>query len=489
MKNIKISIITTCLNSEKTIAYTLNSVFLQKYKNIEHIIIDGGSKDSTVDILKKHKLKNKRIFIKKNLSIYKALNFGIKKSSGEYILILNSDDVLNESQTISKVVKIINKSEKKIFLGDVVYFNKAEFTKIKRFYSASKFKLWQFRYGHMPPHPGAFISRDIAIQFKYNPNYQIASDYDFFLRVLKLNKKPFKFLNMIITRMRTGGISGKNLKAHFISSYEINSSLKNNNIYSNLFFVNLRYLIKLLQLFYFKKVEKKIQILKYYENFIIYDFQILKSIKKINFKRNFVLSALNLAYLGNYCVDKVRNYRNLIHWPDGLFARKFNNSLKKIPGRLLLDQLRLPGNIKKIIVLGNLPNQSLQFLKKKFNRKVINYELPYGEVNKIKKKIRYRIKKNDLVMITLPTPKQEQIAELLISKVKNYKVICIGGSINIKSGVERVVPKIFQQFEFIWRLRYDTKRRTERIIKTFLNYLIGKYFLNKFKNISIQIIK
>ena len=124
MKNIKISIITTCLNSEKTIAYTLNSVFGQTYKKyIEHILIDGGSTDFTIDIIEKYKFTNKKIIISKNSSIYESLNLGIKNSIGDYILILNSDDVLNDNKVIEKVVEIIKKNKEKIYLGDVIYFN------------------------------------------------------------------------------------------------------------------------------------------------------------------------------------------------------------------------------------------------------------------------------------------------------------------------------------------------------------------------------
>ena len=489
MKNIKVSIITTCLNSEKTIAYTLNSVFGQTYKKyIEHILIDGGSTDSTVDIIKKHKFINKKIIIAKNLSIYSSLNLGIKKSTGDYILILNSDDILNEESTIEKVIKIINKNKEKIYLGDVIYFNSNLFEKITRFYSAKNFKKWHFIYGHMPPHPGAFIHKSIAKNNTYNAQYKIAADFDFFLRVLKIKKLPFKIIDTIITRMKTGGISGKNLLAHFISTSEINNSLKKNNQFSNYLFVNFRYFIKIFQLFFIKYKAKKIKIFNYYKNFIYYDFKIIKDVRAINFKNNFVLSALNLAFLGSYSSGNIKIYKNLIHWPDGLFAKKFNPSLEKIPGRELLNKIIFPNNVKKIIIFGNLPFKSSEFLKKKFKKKIVSYNLPYGDINKIKKNLKYKIKKDEIIMITLPTPKQEQLAEYLVSNNKNYKIICIGGSINIASGIEEAVPDSLYQLEFIWRLKYETRRRFMRLIITFSNYLMGKYIYKSFKELKIKII-
>ena len=104
------------------------------------------------------------------------------------------------------------------------------------------------------------------------------------------------------------------------------------------------------------------------------------------------------------------------------------------------------------------------------------------------KNLSYKIKNNELILITLPTPKQEQLAEFLISKNKCYKIICIGGSINIVSGLEKRVPKILYHFEFIWRLRYETFRRLKRLLKTFKSYTFGKFFEKKLENLHIKLI-
>ena len=89
----KVSIITVCLNSKNTIKYTLNSVLSQNYKNIEHIIVDGGSTDGTIDILKKYSFTKKKIYFKRNRSLYSSINFGIKRATGDLISILHSDDI------------------------------------------------------------------------------------------------------------------------------------------------------------------------------------------------------------------------------------------------------------------------------------------------------------------------------------------------------------------------------------------------------------
>ena len=105
---IKITIITVTLNSEQTIKDSLNSVLSQNYKNIEHIIVDGGSNDQTIEILKRYPNKNKKVYNLEKSGIYEAINHGIKKSNGDYIAILNSDDFYQSEDTIAKIVNIMS---------------------------------------------------------------------------------------------------------------------------------------------------------------------------------------------------------------------------------------------------------------------------------------------------------------------------------------------------------------------------------------------
>ena len=159
----KISIITVCFNSEETIVSTLNSVLSQTYDEIEHIIIDGGSTDRTLDILDQYNFKNKIVVSESDDGIYDAMNKGIKIAQGDIITILNSDDIYQSSSTISEVMKdIIDNPEKDIFLGDVVFFNKNNFNKIFRYYSAKNFKSKLLLDGIMPPHPSSFIKKKIS---------------------------------------------------------------------------------------------------------------------------------------------------------------------------------------------------------------------------------------------------------------------------------------------------------------------------------------
>jgi len=488
----KLSIITTCLNSERTIRFTLNSILSQSYKNIEHIIIDAGSTDGTKKILKKYNHRQKKIFTLKNSSIYQAINFGIKKSTGDYIAILNSDDIYNSNTIIEKVVKIIKKKKFDLYLGDVVFVDKNEFLDPLRFYSAKGYEREMIKKALMPPHPATFVSKRVYERyFLYNENLKIASDFDFFLNTLMKLKLNFFCLNEIIVRMRLGGISTKNFYSFLINSYEIYKSFKINNMSVPYFYIILRLIPKFKQLIYFSKkiINHKFELPKFNfekEYFYSREIKIVKDLKNI-INKNFVLSGLNLSFLGSYAENKVKIYKELYHWPDGSFAY-YSYKLKKIAGRDLLKNIKLPKIIQKIVVVGNLTDKSKKYLFSKFKLPIVHIDLPYGDVNKIIQSLKVINLKNKLTFITLPTPKQEIVAEHLSKINKFYKIICIGGSIAMASGDERPVPKLLYKFEFLWRLQFETKRRIKRLTATFYYFLKERFTNNKFKENYIRIV-
>jgi len=490
----KVSIITISYNSEKTIINTLNSILTQSYKNIEHILVDGGSTDSTLKILKKYPFKNKKIICKKT-NIYEAMNLGIKNATGDLIGILNSDDFYNNSDVIKKIVKKVRRSKAAIFLGDIVYFNGKNYNKITRYYSAKNFNKKNFKYGLMPPHPGSFIKKEIYEKYGfYKENLLIASDFEIFIRFILKNKVQIKILNELVARMRTGGISGKNIKAYLISTFEIMRSLKINDVNSSLFNSLIRLPVKLLQFFFYdsNKLNKKffIEKHKFYKKNLSSDFKIIQNIKNIDFNKNFILSAMNLAFLGYLIKGDIKKHSNLINWPDGLFSKIFGLNIKKTPGREVLTSLNIQkSKINEIVVLGNLGENQKLYLKNIYRKKIINIKLPYGSFNKIKKYLKLKLRNDQLCFVTLPTPKQEQIAYYLANNNNKFKIVCIGASINIASGMEKPVPKILSNLEFLWRLRYETYRRSKRLFETFFYFLYGMFISNKIKNLNVEIKK
>ena len=329
----------------------------------------------------------------------------------------------------------------------------------------------------MPPHPGSIIKKKTYEKYgSYLEDFQIAGDFELFLRFFIIKNVKFKIINKILVRMRSGGISGKNFYSYWISTLEILRSFKLNKLTSNLFFIIMRIPVKINQLFFFndKKINKEFSIFKilfdkdyYYKN----SFKILNDVNNIRSKDNFILSGMNLAFLGYYANHEVFPKKNLFHWPDGIWVKNHIN-VKKIPGRNLVRDLKLSKNIKNILILGNISENSLNYIKRKFKLKVFHKNLPFGSIEKIKK-TKIELKENTLTFITLPTPKQEKLAYHLAKQNAKYKIICIGASIAIASGDERPVPDILRNYEFLWRLRSDFFRRLKRMFETFVYYFKG----------------
>ena len=202
----------------------------------------------------------------------------------------------------------------------------------------------------------------------YNETFKIAGDFEFFLRIFYINKIKYKLINNTIIRMRSGGISGKNLKSYWISTLEIFKSFGINNLSSNLLFIIMRIPAKINQLFFYdnSKINSKFNLFKinfekdYYLNNC---FKILNKIDEIPYNSNFILSGMNLAFLGYFANREVYPKKTLYHWPDGIWLKR-HIDVQKIPGRDLVTTMKLPKRIKKILVLGSLSDNSKNFLKK-----------------------------------------------------------------------------------------------------------------------------
>jgi hypothetical protein len=258
---------------------------------------------------------------------------------------------------------------------------------------------------------------------------------------------------------------------------------------SSIFRPLLRVPEKIAQLIFFNKdiVNKDFQ-LKYSEFFkknFPYDFFIKKKLNYSDFSKNFIYSAMNLAFLGNLANNSIKKNKHLIHWPDGIFSKNICDIDIKIPGREILRNLQIPKNITNITVIGNLSNKAKLYLEDLYKKSVKNINLPYGNIQNIIKNFKHKTSKSELILTTLPTPKQEILADYISKRNKYFKVICIGGSIGIACGDEKEVPNIFYNFEFLWRLKYETKRRVVRLIYSLFNYFLGKYINKSLSDLKI----
>lgn len=246
VSDIKISIVTVCYNSEETIRDTIESVLSQDYPNIEHVIVDGQSTDSTMTIVNEYSGRISRVVSEPDNGLYDAMNKGVTLAAGDYIGILNSDDVYSSVNTISAVVAALK--GKDLLLGGVEFVEDLN-GKVLRKFPSKGFRPWSMRFGLMPPHPGAFISKSAyeSVGF-YKQDYKISADFELLVRMLFVEKCSFVLLDDSLVRMRIGGVSTSGLKSYIQSTKEMLRALKENRIYSNTAFLLSRLPIKALQL-------------------------------------------------------------------------------------------------------------------------------------------------------------------------------------------------------------------------------------------------
>lgn len=212
-KNFFFSIITPTLNSEKTLYKCLESVAIQKNRNFQHIIIDGGSTDKTIKICKKFEFSNNLILKKEPIKgIYKAINEGIKSSTGEFIFLLNSDDWLPDKHTLNDIKQKINCYKlSQIYVFKSVIYDDENLVGHINFDKNYKLPLQSLPFSH-----GAMIVRKKFFHenFFYNENYQLSSDLDF---INKLQKKDISFFENVIHCFSINGASSTKYKGIFES--------------------------------------------------------------------------------------------------------------------------------------------------------------------------------------------------------------------------------------------------------------------------------
>ncbi|WP_053155105.1 glycosyltransferase family 2 protein [Pseudomonas sp. Pf153] len=235
----KISIITVSYNSAATIRDTIESVLSQRYEDIEYIIVDGASKDSTMAIVNEYSDRIAKIVSEPDKGIYDAMNKGISLASGDVIGILNSDDFFESSDAVGAVVECFNSSpESQLVFGDIVFVNAEDLGTVTRFYSAGHFRPWKLRFGWMPPHPATFVRADAYKAVgPYSVKYKISADYEMFVRLLLVHKFAFARLDRVLVRMRAGGVSTSGVKSSLHLNKEIVQACRRNGVYTNLLMV------------------------------------------------------------------------------------------------------------------------------------------------------------------------------------------------------------------------------------------------------------
>ena len=243
----KISVITISYNAENTIEKTLKSIENQSYNNIEHIIIDGGSKDSTLEICNSFSHEAKIISESDN-GVYDAFNKGLKLATGDVIGFLNADDTFYNENSIQDIVDAFSNNETDIVYGNLDYVN--EESKVIRNWISRPYAKGLVKKAWMPAHPSFYCKKEVYDRLGgYNDSFKIAGDFELCLRFLEINQVPSFYLNKKLVKMLVGGISNSGLKSKWIIFKEDLRAFKINNISVNpvLFFL---YKLKKLKQFF-----------------------------------------------------------------------------------------------------------------------------------------------------------------------------------------------------------------------------------------------
>lgn len=228
----KISVITITYNSEKTVEDTIKSVVAQDFPNLEYLIIDGMSKDKTLQVVGKYNAYIDKVVSEKDKGLYDALNKGIKTATGEVIGMLHSDDIYANNQVISKVAQqfAIDPDLEAVY-ADLVFVDRNDTNKVLRTWRAGEYKEDAFKKGWMPPHPTFFVKKSVYDRFGgFNLDLKLSADYELMLRFIHKEKIKVAYLPEIIVKMRMGGISNTSFFVKLKANLEDKKAWKLNGV-------------------------------------------------------------------------------------------------------------------------------------------------------------------------------------------------------------------------------------------------------------------
>ncbi|MGY5731124.1 glycosyltransferase family 2 protein [Vibrio chemaguriensis] len=244
----KVSIITVCYNSSATIENTIKSVKSQTYKDIEYIIIDGGSTDNTNQIINNYSECVDIHISESDEGLYDAINKGIGMATGDVIGILNSDDFFCHEHSVADLISGFVSDDIDGVYSDLVYVQERDTSKVTRLYTSKVTRLYSskvykqslIKFGLMLPYPTFYVKRSVYEKCGlYKTDYRVAADFELIASCVskgtKLNRVP-----KITVKMREGGISSSSLLWRVHQNAEIVRAWRDNGIYTNIVMVALK---------------------------------------------------------------------------------------------------------------------------------------------------------------------------------------------------------------------------------------------------------
>ena len=245
---LKISIITVCYNAADSIGATLRSVRGQTYCDIQHIIIDGGSTDNTLEVVVADGAHVGKLVSEKDNGIYDAMNKGIQLATGDVVAFLNADDFYKDPEVLSQVAEIMQAEQLDALYGDVEFFRAGEQDVVVRRYNSGRFSAGGLGWGWMPAHPALFVRRALFERYgMFRTDYRIAGDFEFIARVFKHTELRHRHLPESLVCMQMGGISTSGWRATLQLNREMMRACRANAIPTNWPKMLMRYPLKALE--------------------------------------------------------------------------------------------------------------------------------------------------------------------------------------------------------------------------------------------------
>ena len=266
----KISLITACYNSAATIRSCFDSVLSQQGVDVEYIVVDGGSTDGTVDIIKEYSTRSTcstrlQYLSERDQGMYDAINKGIKMATGDVVGILNADDVLATDDTLAHIAELFSHKEQKgqergeeicghvdCVYADIRFVREGSTVEALRgaptvrYCSAKRWKPWMFRFAAMVPHPSFYVRRECFERLGgYSLDYRICADFELELRYLYLAKLKAAYLPECVVVLRMGGASTAGWRSNVEINLEDLRALRAHGVWSCLPLIYLKYLFKI----------------------------------------------------------------------------------------------------------------------------------------------------------------------------------------------------------------------------------------------------
>lgn len=245
----KISVITATYNSGRTIGDTLESVLRQTYSDVELIVVDGASRDDTMDVVRRYEPHfGGRLHwtSEPDRGIYDAMNKGIARATGDVVGILNSDDFYTSDTVLERVAEAMAGGDVDAVYGDIHYVRDGDLRRCVRYYSSRPFRRWMMRLGFMPAHPSFYCRREVYERCgTFDTTYRVAADFENLLRLIYVNRIKTRYLPADFVTMRTGGASTSGLSSHRQIMRDHLRALRSNGVWSCTPLLGLRYIYKI----------------------------------------------------------------------------------------------------------------------------------------------------------------------------------------------------------------------------------------------------